>query len=69
MAEIPIERKPRSSMSPLLIILFVVVIIGLAWYWWTNKNATPTTTGSITPAVQVASVLVPATYSSHFRRI
>jgi TRAP-type C4-dicarboxylate transport system permease small subunit len=68
MAEIPIERKPRRALSPLLIILFVIVIIGLAWYWWTNKNTT-TTTGSITSAVQVASVPVPVTYSPHFRRI
>ena len=68
MAEIPIERKPRRSVSPLLLILLVIAIVCYAWYWWTNKNATPTTTGSITPAAQIASISVPASYSSHLRR-
>ena len=68
MAEIPIERKPRRSVSPILLILLVIVIVGAAWYWWTNKNATPTT-GSITPTVQLARISVPTSYSSHLRRI
>ena len=70
MAEIPIERKPRRSVSPLLLILLLIVIVGAAWYWWTNKNATAgTTTSSITPIVQIASISVPTSHSSHLRRV
>ena len=70
MAEIPIERKPRSSVSPLLLILLLIVIVGAAWYWWTNKNATAAaTTSSITPIVRTASITFPTSYSSHFRRV
>lgn len=69
MAEIPIERKPRRSVSPLLLILLVIVVIGAAWYWWTNMKATPTTTGSITPVVRLASISVPTSLSSHLGRI
>ena len=69
MAEIPIERKPRRSFTPLLLILLVIVVICAAWYWWTNKNATPTTTGSVTPIVRLASVPVITSFSSHLRRV
>ena len=70
MAEIPIERKPRRSVSPLLLILLLIVIVGGAWYWWTNKNATAgTTTSSRTPAVQSANASIPASFSTHFRRV
>ena len=70
MAEIPVERKPRRSVSPLLLILLVIVIVGDAWYWWTDKNSTVgTTTSSITPIVQTASVSVSTGYSSRFRRV
>ena len=69
MAEIPVERKSRRSVSPLLLILLVIVIIGAAWYWWTNKNATPGTTGSITPISRIANISVPTSYGSHFRRV
>ena len=69
MAEIPIERKPRRSVSPLLLILLVIVVACAAWYWWTNMRTTPTTTGSITPAAQLASISAPTSHSSHLRRI
>ncbi len=70
MAEIPIERKPRRSLVPLLLILLVIVLLGACWYWWTNKNATAgTTTSSTTPALQSASISAPLSYSSHFKRI
>ena len=68
MAEIPIERKPRRSALPLLLILLVIAIVCYAWYWWTNKNASPATTGSVTPIARIASVSVPASFSSHLRR-
>ena len=70
MAEIPIERKPRRSLAPLLLILLLIVLAGAAWYWWTNKNATTnTTTGSITPIVRFAHVSVPTSVSSYLRRV
>ena len=70
MAEIPVERKPRRSLVPLLLILLVIVIVGAAWYWWSDKNATAgTTTSSITPIVQTASISFLTDYSSHFRRV
>ena len=70
MAEIPVERKPRSSLVPLLLILLVIVIVGAAWYWWTDKNdSAGMTTSSITPIVQTASISVSTNYSSHFRRV
>jgi hypothetical protein len=69
MAEIPIERKPRRAVSPLLLILLVIVVVCAAWYWWTNKNAATTTTGSVTPVVRLASISVPTSFSSHLRRV
>ena len=70
MAEIPVERKPRRSVSPVLLILLVIVILGAAWYWWTNKNSTAsTTTSSNTPLVRLASVPVPTVHSLNFRRV
>lgn len=70
MAEIPIERKPRRSVSPVLLILLVIVVLGAAWYWWTNKNSTAgTTTSSNTPLVRLASVSVPTVHSLNFRRV
>ncbi len=69
MAEIPIERKPRRSVSPILLILLVIVIVGAAWYWWTNMNApADIKTTSITPIVRIASVPVSTSYSSHLTR-
>lgn len=69
MAEIPIERKPRRSVSPLLLILLVIAIACYAWYWWTNKQAASTTTGSVTPIVRLASISASPSYASHLRRI
>lgn len=70
MAEIPIERKPRRSLVPLLLILLVIVLVGAGWYWWTNKNATAgTTTSSTTPALQSASIPALLSINSHFRRV
>lgn len=70
MAEIPIERKARRSVSPLLLILLLIVLIGAGWYWWTNKNAAAgTTTSSINSFTQVATLSVPTRLSSHLRSI
>jgi hypothetical protein len=58
MAEIPIERKPRRSVSPVLLILLLIVIIAAGWYWYTNyyHGSASTTTSSITPLVRLASI-------------
>jgi TRAP-type C4-dicarboxylate transport system permease small subunit len=69
MAEIPIERKPRRPVTPLLLVLIVILLIVAGWYWWTNKNKTAgTTTTSITPAVQLASISHPTVNGLNFRR-
>jgi phosphate/sulfate permease len=71
MAEIPIERKPRRSVSPVLLILLLIVIIAAGWYWYTNYYHTPasTTTSSITSLVRLASVSVPTVHGTNFWRV
>jgi lipopolysaccharide export system protein LptC len=70
MAEIPIERKPRRQVAPLLLILLVIVLLGAGWYWWShNKNRTATMTTSAAPLVQTASTSVPTEHSFLFRRV
>jgi cytoskeletal protein RodZ len=70
MAEIPVERKPRRSLVPLLLILLVIVLIAAGWWWWTNKNnQANTTTTSITPLTHVASISVLTSDRSFLRRV
>lgn len=71
MAEIPIERKPRRSVSPVLLILLLIVIVGAGWYWYTNYYHGPasTTTSSNTPLVRLASIPVHTAHSLNFRRV
>lgn len=71
MAEIPIERKPRRSVSPILLILLLIVVIGAGWYWYTNYYHGPasTTTSSNTPLVRLASVSVPTAHILNVRRV
>jgi hypothetical protein len=71
MAEIPIERKPRRSVSPVLLILLLIVVIAAGWYWYTSYYHGPasTTTSSNTPLVRLASVSVPSVHSLNFRRV
>ena len=71
MAEIPIERKPRRSVSPLLLVLLLIALAAAGWYLWTTygeTGQTGTTTSSATPLIQTASISVPAVQLSSFRR-
>ncbi|HEY2027546.1 MAG TPA: hypothetical protein VGG78_11085 [Gemmatimonadaceae bacterium] len=43
MAEIPIQRKERSRLWPLLLLLLIVVAI-VAWYVWSHHAGTPVAT-------------------------
>jgi hypothetical protein len=50
-AEIPVERKPRSKAGPVITILIILILIAAGWYWWSmQQNKTtppaPTTTGT-----------------------
>jgi hypothetical protein len=69
MAEIPIERKPRRSVSPVFLILLLIVIIAAGWYWYTNyyHGSASTTTSSTTPLVRLASI--PTVHSLNFWRV
>lgn len=52
MAEIPIERKPRSKAGAIVLLLILVLVAVGAWYWWSQRSttATPQTTGSLSGA-------------------
>lgn len=73
MAEIPIERKPRRSVTPLLLALLVILLIVAGWYWWTTYGggspAAATTTSSISTHTNIASFSIPTTYNFNFRRV
>ncbi|HEY2066929.1 MAG TPA: hypothetical protein VGG84_13315 [Gemmatimonadaceae bacterium] len=45
MAEIPIQRKERSRLWPLLLLLLIVVAI-VAWYVWSHHSGTAVATGA-----------------------
>jgi TRAP-type C4-dicarboxylate transport system permease small subunit len=72
MAEIPIERKPRRSVGPLLIILIVILLAVAGWYWWMNygsrKETAPSTT-STTSLIHLASGAAPVSHFSNLRRV
>ncbi len=40
MAEIPIQRKPKRHVLPLILLL--VIVIAAAWYFWANSTTTTT---------------------------
>ena len=40
MAEIPLERKPRRSVLPLVLLLLIVA--AAAWYFWSRSTVTTT---------------------------
>ena len=73
MAEIPIERKPRRSVSPLLMVLLVILFIVAGWYWWTTYGggnpAAGTTTSSLKARTHIAMVSAPARHIANFRRV
>ncbi|MEO7367989.1 MAG: hypothetical protein ABIZ36_08530 [Gemmatimonadaceae bacterium] len=73
MAEIPIERKPRRSVTPLLLALLVILLIVAGWYWWTTygggNQSAGTTTSSIATRIHVATISIPTTYNFNFRRV
>jgi putative membrane protein len=52
MAEIPIQRKPRRNVWPLLILLLLIVAV--AWYLW-SRNASATRTASADSTTVAAS--------------
>jgi predicted negative regulator of RcsB-dependent stress response len=54
-AEIPIERKPRGRLGPLLVVLLIVIVLAAAWYWWSNSQKTSATTANAGTAVLVAA--------------
>src|SRR3954471_16971619 len=57
-AEIPIERKPRSHVGLILLIVLLIIVAACAYWWWTNQNGTAATpaTGLRTPAAMVVAV-------------
>jgi hypothetical protein len=53
MAEIPIERKPRSKAGIVVLLLVLVIVAVGAWYWWSMSSTSPQTTGSLPDSVRV----------------
>jgi len=64
-AEIPIQRKPRSRLAPLLLVLLIIIVIAVGWYLWSNSQNTSTSTtkvGSGAAADVVASTFAERIY-------
>jgi len=62
MAEIDVVPKHRSGLSWPILLVIAVVVIGLLWWFLSNRTA-PSTTGQLTPpspTVQVSSMLAAA---------
>lgn len=72
MAEIPIERKPRRSVSPLLLVLLLIVLAVAGWYLWTTYGDTGQTgpaTSSESPPIHTAHMSVVPNDVSTIRRV
>lgn len=71
MAEIPIERKPRRSVGPLLLVLIVILLAVAGWYWWTNygnRNGAATTTSSLSPQTLLGETFFSSDRHLYLRR-
>jgi flagellar basal body-associated protein FliL len=58
-AEIPIERKPRSHVGLILLIVLLIIVAACAYWWWSNQNSTTSATpatGLRAPAAMVVAV-------------
>jgi hypothetical protein len=60
-AEIPIERKPRSRAGALVVLLVLILIAVGAWYWWSTQSKSPTATGLVEIGTSHAALLTPET--------
>jgi hypothetical protein len=72
MAEIPIERKPRRSISPLLLVLMLIAIVAGGWYLWTvygDSGQTGPATSSVSPSIRSATMSVFTSNVSTIRRV
>lgn len=43
MAEIPIERKPRSRTGLWILLLILLLTVAGVWYWWSSQPVVPQT--------------------------
>lgn len=61
MADIPVERKPRSPLGLILaIVLLAAIAAGVWWYMGRNGDHPAPTTTSDAPAAPVAPATAPA---------
>ena len=68
MAEIPIQRKERSRLWPLLLLLLVVAAIVVGWYFWTHGSGTRTASVTDSTGVQTSNGAVVADTASRAGR-
>lgn len=55
MAEIPIERKPRSRTGLWVLLILLLVAAGV-WYWWSSQPVVPQTGFLPAPGSSIVSV-------------
>lgn len=57
MAEIPIQRKARRNVWP-IVILLLIVAAAVAWYLWSRSTTTTDTTATPRPATSLLATPV-----------
>jgi multidrug resistance efflux pump len=59
LAEIPIERKPRSRGGALIALIVLILIAVGAWYWWSMQSKSPTATALVETGDSPAMLFTP----------
>lgn len=69
MAEIPIQRKERSRLWPLLLLVLIVAAILIGWYVWSHHGGgTQTSALTDSTAVQTSNGAMVTDSASHAGR-
>jgi hypothetical protein len=55
-AEIPIERKPRSRTGLWVLLLILLLVAAGVWYWWSSQPVVPQTGFIPAPGNSIVSV-------------